>query len=272
MMYIKGSFLNKIERTIKDSSFYLSAIGKEKFDHSYINISWTYNTVSKLTSLYLITTFVFGSFLPNSGSKVVMMFSKINNNEKSYETILKIIYSVTEVLSTIATCYFCLFSRHLNSKIHYIGFNRLYLAFVILLIPIIKCPTNFVDKLTFKEIKFWTASDNPTNCGVFILADALNHVLCINKLIFLTPIWEEVRFRGLILPVLYNHTIKSLAVSISAILFSLAHLNIYHFRTIFDLGILMGLAYTQSHNILIPILIHSLWNTATIIQIPDVYF
>tara|TARA_Y100001978_G_scaffold123536_1_gene110210 strand:- start:336 stop:1688 length:1353 start_codon:yes stop_codon:yes gene_type:complete len=87
-------------------------------------------------------------------------------------------------------------------------------------------------------------------------------------LLFLTttliaPLFEEIIFRGVLLPVLARDYGKLIGILISSFVFALAHLSLNEFPPLFVLGI--GLATTRliSGRLFSSVVMHSLWNGLT---------
>ncbi|XP_058769844.1 uncharacterized protein LOC131643602 [Vicia villosa] len=74
------------------------------------------------------------------------------------------------------------------------------------------------------------------------------------------PIWEEIVFRGFLLPSLTRYMPVWSAVLVSSIAFALAHFNIQRMLPLVFLGMVMGFVYVRSRNLLPSMLLHSLWN------------
>lgn len=77
------------------------------------------------------------------------------------------------------------------------------------------------------------------------------------------PIFEEILFRGFILPSLTRYTSTWGAIALSAFLFAAAHLSVSEILPLMVLGMVLGFVYTRSKNLLAPMMVHSLWNSAT---------
>ncbi len=80
---------------------------------------------------------------------------------------------------------------------------------------------------------------------------------------FLAPLFEEIIFRGILLPVLSRDFGKILGISISAFIFALAHLSIGEMPPLLVLGIGLGITRTISGSLLSSVVMHSLWNGLT---------
>jgi hypothetical protein len=81
------------------------------------------------------------------------------------------------------------------------------------------------------------------------------------------PIFEETMFRGFLLPSLTRYVSVTGAIIISALIFAIAHLSLSEVLPLATLGIVLGVVYTRSRNLLAPMLLHSLWNSGTLISL-----
>ncbi|KAF3432905.1 hypothetical protein FNV43_RR24007 [Rhamnella rubrinervis] len=74
------------------------------------------------------------------------------------------------------------------------------------------------------------------------------------------PIWEEIVFRGFLLPSLTKYMPVWCSVLVSSVAFALAHFNMQRMLPLVFLGMVMGSIFTRSRNLLPSMLLHSLWN------------
>ena len=81
------------------------------------------------------------------------------------------------------------------------------------------------------------------------------------------PVFEEIMFRGFLLPSLTRYLPVSTSIIISGFLFAIAHLSLSEVLPLATLGIILGVVYTRSRNLLAPMLLHSLWNSGTLISL-----
>jgi membrane protease YdiL (CAAX protease family) len=81
------------------------------------------------------------------------------------------------------------------------------------------------------------------------------------------PMFEEVFFRGFLLPSLTRYLPVWGAVVVSAFLFAIAHLSISEVLPLATLGIVLGVVYTRSRNLLSSMLLHGLWNAGTLLSL-----
>lgn len=95
---------------------------------------------------------------------------------------------------------------------------------------------------------------DPLALGVFFFTAAIA-----------APVFEEVLFRGFLLPSLTRYVPVWVAVISSSLVFAIAHLSLSEVLPLFVLGSILGLVYTRSRNLLAPMLLHSAWNGVTMI-------
>ncbi|HHP7231092.1 MAG TPA: lysostaphin resistance A-like protein, partial [Xenococcaceae cyanobacterium] len=81
------------------------------------------------------------------------------------------------------------------------------------------------------------------------------------------PIFEEIMFRGFLLPSLTRYLSVSTSIMLSGLLFAVAHLSLSEVLPLTVLGIILGVVYTRSRNLLAPMLLHSLWNSGTLLSL-----
>jgi membrane protease YdiL (CAAX protease family) len=81
------------------------------------------------------------------------------------------------------------------------------------------------------------------------------------------PVFEEIIFRGFLLPSLTRYLPVWGAIGASALLFAVVHLNASEVLPLATLGAVLGFVYTRSRNLLAPILLHSLWNSGTLLSL-----
>lgn len=81
------------------------------------------------------------------------------------------------------------------------------------------------------------------------------------------PLFEEVMFRGFLLPSLTRYFPVWGSILASGFLFAVAHLNVSEVLPLFVLGTVLGFVYTRSRNLLAPIVLHSVWNSGTLLSL-----
>jgi membrane protease YdiL (CAAX protease family) len=75
------------------------------------------------------------------------------------------------------------------------------------------------------------------------------------------PWWEEVLYRGFMLPALCLHVPYWLAVWISGVVFSIHHVSATGAIPLMVLGWTWAALYAKSGNLLVTILVHAMWNS-----------
>ncbi|MBP0016094.1 MAG: CPBP family intramembrane metalloprotease [Cyanobacteria bacterium SBLK] len=81
------------------------------------------------------------------------------------------------------------------------------------------------------------------------------------------PIFEEIMFRGFLLPSLTRYVPVWGAIGLSGLIFAIAHLSLAEVLPLTVLGIVLGFVYARSRNLLASILLHSLWNSGTLLSL-----
>jgi membrane protease YdiL (CAAX protease family) len=81
------------------------------------------------------------------------------------------------------------------------------------------------------------------------------------------PIFEELLFRGFLLPSLTRYFPIWGAIALSSLIFAVAHLSLSEVLPLTVLGMVLGFVYTRSGNLLSSMLLHSLWNSGTLLSL-----
>ena len=81
------------------------------------------------------------------------------------------------------------------------------------------------------------------------------------------PIFEEIIFRGFLLSSLTRYLPVWGAIFASSLLFAIAHLSVSEVLPLTMLGIVLGVVYTRSRNLLSSMLLHCLWNSGTLFSL-----
>ncbi len=81
------------------------------------------------------------------------------------------------------------------------------------------------------------------------------------------PVFEEIFFRGFLLPSLTRYMPVWGAIVTSGFLFAIAHLSFSEVLPLATLGIVLGVVYTRSRNLLASMLLHGLWNAGTLLSL-----
>ena len=91
----------------------------------------------------------------------------------------------------------------------------------------------------------------------------LSFILLFITTTILAPLFEEIIFRGILLPTLSRDVGIILGIIVSAFIFALAHLSLGEMPPLFVLGIGLGITRIASGSLLSSVIMHSLWNGLT---------
>ena len=83
----------------------------------------------------------------------------------------------------------------------------------------------------------------------------------------LAPLFEEIIFRGILLPTLSRDFGIIMGIIVSAFIFALAHLSLGEMPPLFILGIGLGITRIASGSLLSSVIMHSLWNGLTFLNL-----
>ncbi|MBW4690213.1 MAG: CPBP family intramembrane metalloprotease [Lyngbya sp. HA4199-MV5] len=81
------------------------------------------------------------------------------------------------------------------------------------------------------------------------------------------PLFEEILFRGFLLPSLTRYMPTWGAIVLSSFIFAIAHLSLSEVLPLMVLGMVLGFVYSRSRNLLSSMLLHSLWNSGTLLSL-----
>ena len=84
---------------------------------------------------------------------------------------------------------------------------------------------------------------------------------------FLAPFFEEIIFRGILLPTLSTNFGTILGIIVSAFIFALAHLSLGEMPPLFVLGIGLAVTRITSGSLFSSVIMHSLWNGLTFLNL-----
>lgn len=99
---------------------------------------------------------------------------------------------------------------------------------------------------------------------------AAQNLATVTSVCLLAPVLEEMLFRGLILRSFLGQYQLSTAIGASALLFGVAHLNIYQFVAAFAIGLFLGWLYERTRSLVPCIALHGAYNTSvTVLGVSD---
>jgi membrane protease YdiL (CAAX protease family) len=83
--------------------------------------------------------------------------------------------------------------------------------------------------------------------------------------VVMAPIIEETIFRGIALPIAIKHTSPIMAIFATSAIFALIHGNLQAIAPLFILATGLSVAYIYTRSLIVPIAMHAIFNTASII-------
>ncbi|MGL5786669.1 MAG: lysostaphin resistance A-like protein [Bacteroidales bacterium] len=86
----------------------------------------------------------------------------------------------------------------------------------------------------------------------------------ITSLVIISPIFEELIYRGLVLDSLLKKQKRWTAITLSSFIYAIIHMNPHQFFAVFLLGLFIGWTYSYTRNISACILIHFIVNTSEV--------
>ena len=95
----------------------------------------------------------------------------------------------------------------------------------------------------------------------------LSFILLFLTTTFLAPLFEEIIFRGVLLPTLAKDFGIILGIIISSFIFAVAHLSLAEIPPLFVLGMGLGITRIASGSLLSSVIMHSLWNGLTFLNL-----
>ncbi|CAM0950083.1 unnamed protein product [Alopecurus aequalis] len=223
-------------------------------------VPWTGQTIAQVMFLWIATFWLVGSwivpFLAHAAG-----FSKETLTHRG-QALYSLLTDITEGLAGIAIIHQCLgrfrplppgwFEFKLKGRWHW------DVALGCLLFP-------FVNLLSHINISLVHMSSGPV-AGVssveqsIVARDPVAMALYALVVTVCAPIWEEIVFRGFLLPSLTRYMPLPWSILVSAAAFALAHFNAQRVLPLIFLGVVMGGVFARSRNLLASMVLHSLWN------------
>lgn len=132
---------------------------------------------------------------------------------------------------------------------------------------LIAIPSVLIVSLINQQIWHGQGGSNPLLFLALQAQDKLALAIFFSTASIAAPIFEEIMFRGFLLPSLTRYIPVWGAIILSGLIFAIAHLSLSEVLPLATLGIILGVVYTRSRNLLAPMLLHSLWNSGTLISL-----
>ncbi|PUZ60514.1 hypothetical protein GQ55_4G135600 [Panicum hallii var. hallii] len=231
-----------------------------RFQTERWTVPWTGQTIAQVMILWIATFWFVGSwvvpFLAHAAG-----FSKETLTHRG-QALYSLLTDITEGLAGIAILHQCL-GRFRPLPPGWFEFNLkgrwlLDVALGCLLFPL-------VNLLSHINISLVPMSPGPV-VGVssveqsIVARDPVAMALYAVVVTVCAPIWEEIVFRGFLLPSLTRYMPLPWSILASAAAFALAHFNAQRVMPLIFLGVVMGGVFARSRNLLASMLLHSLWN------------
>ncbi|XVF51399.1 hypothetical protein PTKIN_Ptkin04bG0182200 [Pterospermum kingtungense] len=223
-------------------------------------VPWTAETILQVMLLWVAAFWFIGTWMIPFAAHMAG-FSKESLTFRG-QALFSLVTDVTEGLAGIAILYRCLSQFHplpsdwfklsLKGKWHFdvvLGclmfpvVNRLS-QFNLSLLPLM--PSTPV---TLSSVEQSILARDPVAMALYAIVVSI----C-------APVWEEIVFRGFLLPSLTKYMPVWCAILVSSITFALAHFNVQRMLPLIFLGMVMGVVFARSRNLLPSMLLHSLWN------------
>lgn len=223
-------------------------------------VPWTAETIIQVMLLWISSFWFVGSwiipFLAHAAG-----FSKASLSHRG-QALYTLLTDIAEGLIGVAILHRCLsrfrplpsgwFPFHLKGTWHFdVGLGCLFFPLV-----------NFLSQINISIVPALPApSIGVSSVEQSIVArDPVAMALYVVVVSVCAPVWEEIVFRGFLLPSLTRYMPLPLSIVASAVAFALVHFNAQRLLPLVFLGVVMGVVFTKSRNLLASMLLHSLWN------------
>ncbi|KAK6158293.1 hypothetical protein DH2020_005607 [Rehmannia glutinosa] len=223
-------------------------------------VPWTADTILQVTLLWIVSFWFVGSWMIPFGAHIVG-FSKDSLTFRG-QALFSLLTDVTEGLAGILILHRCLSRfRPLPSDWFKFSLKGNWLFDVLLgclMFPLVNRLSQFnLDLLPVLPSTPVTLSSVEQS---IMARDPIAMALYALVLVVCAPLWEEIVFRGFLLPSLTKYMPVWCSILVSSVAFALAHFNVQRMLPLIFLGVVMGVTYARSRNLLPSMLLHSLWN------------
>lgn len=223
-------------------------------------VPWTAETILQVTLLWIGTFWFVGSWMIPFGAHM-LGFSKESLTYRG-QALYSLLTDITEGLAGIAILHRCLSRfRPLPSDWFRFSLKGKWLfdvALGCLMFPLVNRLSQFnldllpllpSTQVTLSNVEQSIVARDPVAMALYALVVSV----C-------APVWEEIVFRGFLLPSLTKYMPVWCSILVSSVAFALAHFNVQRMLPLVFLGVVMGLIFARSRNLLPSMLLHSLWN------------
>ncbi|KAL6979529.1 hypothetical protein U1Q18_021190 [Sarracenia purpurea var. burkii] len=223
-------------------------------------VPWTAETILQVTLLWIATFWFVGSWMIPFGAHMAG-FSKESLTYRG-QALYSLLTDITEGIAGISILHRCLSQfRPLPSDWFRFSLRGNWIfdvALGCLMFPLVNRLSQFnLDLLpllpstpvTLSNVEQSISARDPVAMALYALVVSV----C-------APVWEEIVFRGFLLPSLTKYMPVWCSILVSSVAFALAHFNVQRMLPLVFLGVVMGVIFARSRNLLPSMLLHSLWN------------
>ncbi|KAL6549901.1 hypothetical protein OROMI_020389 [Orobanche minor] len=248
----RSNWATSLRKVATDALF--RAIGKPW------TVPWTAETILQVTLLWVVSFSLLGSWMIPFGVYITG-FSKESLTFRG-QALFSLLTDVTEGLAGILILYRCLSRfKPLPSDWFRFSLKGNWIVDVLLgcfLFPLVNRLSQFnLDILPVLPSTPVTLSSVEQS---IMARDPVAMALYAMVLVVCAPLWEEIVFRGFLLPSLTRYMPVWCSILVSAFAFALVHFNVQRMLPLISLGVVMGVIYSRSRNLWPSMLLHSLWN------------
>ncbi|KAE8672491.1 Detected protein of confused Function [Hibiscus syriacus] len=224
-------------------------------------VPWTAETILQVMLLWVVAFWFIGSWMVPFAAYMAG-FSKESLTFRG-QALFSLVTDVTEGLAGIAILHRCLSQFHpLPSDWFKFSLRGKWLfdvALGCLMFPLVNRLSQFNLNLfplmpstpvTLSSVEQSILARDPVAMALYAIVVSI----C-------APVWEEIVFRGFLLPSLTKYMPVWCAILVSSVAFALAHFNVQRMLPLIFLGMVMGVVFARSRNLLPSMLLHSLWNS-----------
>ncbi|XP_052209667.1 uncharacterized protein LOC127813028 isoform X2 [Diospyros lotus] len=250
----RGRTIDWASRLQETADSVLRAIGRPW------TVPWTAETILEVTLLWIASFWFVGSWVIPFGAQVAG-FSKDSLTYRG-QALYSLLTDVTEGLAGVAILNSSL-SRFRPLPSDFFRFslrgNWLFdVAFGCLMFPVVNWLSEFNLELSPLLPSGPVALSNVEES--ILARDPVAMALYMLVVSVCAPAWEEILFRGFLLPSLTKYMPVWCSILVSSVAFALAHFSIQRMLPLIFLGVVMGIIFARSRNLLPTMLLHSLWN------------
>ncbi|KAK3001809.1 hypothetical protein RJ639_021851 [Escallonia herrerae] len=223
-------------------------------------VPWTAETVLRVTILWILAFWFVGNWVVPCGAYL----AGVNKESITYrgQALLSLLTDILGGLAGVTVLHRCLSPFHpLPSELFRFCLRGNWPFDVVigcLMFPLVERLSKFDLDLT--PLLPSTPITHSSVAQSIMTKDPL--VMAIYTILFVlcAPVWVEIVFRGFLLPSLSKYMPVWCSILVSSVAFALEHINVQQALPLMFLGMLMGVIYARSRNLLPSMLLHSLWN------------